>query len=692
MDYSELWKEENESVRERYDLVTERISQIMTEESVTKPYRDYFQRTAAFIMMIDSLYGMISDGSYKRMDLERVQKINDDLYEDILPGNYEISYADPAYAATMLSDGIGPLLSFLYTEIRSEIAFAFECRLSMMTILDELFVEIYDIFEDDGPDEEEVRSALYYFVSDYTDMTLEYRVRELTDPTLTFAKDIIMNEDLGDIRYLYDYGEYISDEEIKLSRFMASLPEETINKMADTYTEGYRRGFEVTGRDITKKKTVAILYELGFERMIRRSIENFRKLGLEPVIFRAPVLSSDRNPNQKRGFHGTSPNRQFEYDHRYDNAIYLDKAYTDRKLSILKLSYEKYKAEAAAYGGPAWVDTFGVPPFSPVNKPSCLSLSRKQEKLVNAYSAESSRVVNEYEPGDETSFTIIAFPKPSIGPDFADIFEETIRINTLDYELYRGIQQSIVDRLDKASMVVVKGKGGNHTDMNVMLHTLEDPDHMTNFENCVADVNIPLGEVFTSPVLKGTHGRLEVSAVYIDDILFKDLWIEFEDGMSIDYGCGNFEDQEQGRALVKQVILRNHDTLPIGECAIGTNTTAYAVAQKYDIIDKLPILIVEKMGPHFALGDTCYSWAEDTAVYNPDGKEIIARDNEISILRKEDISEAYFNCHNDITIPYREVGEIYGVTKDGVKLPVIDGGRFVVPGTERLNEELNEGM
>ena len=66
---------------------------------------------------------------------------------------------------------------------------------------------------------------------------------------------------------------------------------------------------------------------------------------------------------------------------------------------------------------------------------------------------------------------------------------------------------------------------------------------------------------------------------------------------------------------------------------------------------KRQILIAEKMGPHFAVGDTCYSWSEDTAMYNPDGKEIIARDNEISILRKEDISKAYFGWHTDITIP-----------------------------------------
>ena len=57
--------------------------------------------------------------------------------------------------------------------------------------------------------------------------------------------------------------------------------------------------------------------------------------------------------------------------------------------------------------------------------------------------------------------------------------------------------------------------------------------------------------------------------------------------------------------------MYNHETLPIGEFAIGTNTTAYAIANKFDVVYKLPILIVEKMGPHFAVGDTCYSFEED---------------------------------------------------------------------------------
>ncbi len=141
----------------------------------------------------------------------------------------------------------------------------------------------------------------------------------------------------------------------------------------------------------------------------------------------------------------------------------------------------------------------------------------------------------------------------------------------------------------------------------------------------MADVNIPLGEVFTSPRLAGTSGVLEVSTVYITDFQFKDLVMTFEDGMIKDYSCSNFEDPKEGKELIRQVILKNHDTLPMGEFAIGTNTTAYAMARKFDILDKLPILIVEKMGPHFAVGDTCYSWAEDSKLYNPMARRLSPR-------------------------------------------------------------------
>ena len=388
---------------------------------------------------------------------------------------------------------------------------------------------------------------------------------------------------------------------------------------------------------------------------------------------------------------------------RYDSAVYYDKAFRDRKLSVLKTAYEQYKKEAAEYAGPAVVETFGEDSFSPVNKEEAWSFTEKQQRLFLEYRNLSMPVVNQYIPGDETSFTIIAFPLPSIGPDFEEIFKETIDINTLDYVKYQKIQQHIIDALDRAEYVEVLGNGTNRTNLRIDLAELSDPASQTRFENCVADVNIPLGEVFTSPRLSGTEGLLHVGSVYISGIQFKDLTMEFKEGRVTSVSCGNFleellplageqekkEAAEAGRKLVVQEIMNQHETLPMGEFAIGTNTTAYAMARKFDITQLMPILIMEKTGPHFAIGDTCYSHSEDHKVYNTDGKEIVARENEKSRLRDTDSEQAYFNVHTDITIPYDEISAITACFADGRQVDIIREGKFCLEGTEALNEPLN---
>lgn len=688
MDYRILFQKENDGIRERFQLSMERIGRFRSEETVPEKYRDYFGKMADFIGLIEEYISFLASEAYMQASLEELQKWNYRLYEDILPENYENSYGNPQTAAKRLGEGYGQLLSYLYREIRGDIVFAQEWRLKDITILNETLIEIYNRFEEGVPECETIREILYWFVSDYTDYTVSYRVREGLDPSLSFAADLIRDSDLKDLRYLYRFGEYISHTELKVASFLNSLPEETVRLMADTYTEGYRKGFEVMGRSLEKKGTVQIRYELGFERMVKYAMENFERLGLKVILCRAGVWAVNINAGRKAGYHGTSPNRQYDYDHRYDNAVFLNKAFKDRKAAVMKVAYEEYKELAAAYAGPAVIETFGQEGFRPVNKPEAFHLDAKQERLSAEMSNEVSQIVNQYVPGDETSFTIIAFPVPEIGEAFEEIFKETIAINTLDYEKYKKIQQILIEALDEAESVEITGRGENRTRLSVSLHPLRDRKKETNFENCVADVNIPLGEVFTSPVLSGTNGVLCVGTVYIGDFQFKNLEMKFENGMVTDYSCENFENPEEGRALMKQVILKNHDTLPMGEFAIGTNTTAYAMAEKYGILDKLPILIAEKMGPHFAVGDTCYSWAEDSPMYNPDGREVIARDNEISILRKEDLSKAYFSCHTDITIPYAELDRIIAVAADGSRTAVMEGGRFVLKGTEELNEPL----
>ncbi len=678
-------------IKLRYDLAMERCRGIAGEETVAEVYRDYFIKCAEFILLIDEVKASMENGSYYRSNAEEMAKINHRLYQDILSENYETSYANPDYAVAKTGEKLGQVLSAIYTELRGAIAYVFEGKTEYLDILFELFLEVYGKFEESKePEFKEVRDIFYWYASDYCDVFLTDRIKEQLLPEKDFASGIIMSCNLNDDRYLYLFGEYVGENELQTAAYLRMLDEDVIQKMADVYTEGYRVGFVNTGKDLSKKSIVNIRYSLGFERVVRKAMENFEAMGLKPVIYRSGVSVLTRKGQLKIGYCGGNPNKQYDYDHKEDTALILDRKFAERKFEVTETTYEHYKDRAKQFAGPACMEVFGEKPFSPIQKDTALKLSQAQTEISLEYSNKNSELVNRYIPGDERSFTIIAYPLPEIGEQYPEIFSEIIKINTLDAKVYEKVQQTIIDALDQGESVHIKGAGVNRTDLNVKLHAVNDPEKETIFENCVADVNIPVGEVFTSPVLEGTNGILHVSKVYLNELQYLDLEVTFANGMIADYNCSNFEHELENKAYVKDNVLYKHPTLPLGEFAIGTNTTAYVAAKKYNIEDKMPILIAEKMGPHFAVGDTCYSWAEDIKVYNPNGKEIIAKDNSVSLLRKEDITKAYFHCHTDITIPYEELAHIIVKCKDGSEITIIENGRFVLPGTEILNEPLKK--
>lgn len=663
-------------VRERYDMAISRINEIAGESLIKEPYGDYFRRTAKFICHLDNIYQKIISGEIKKLELRELERINYDLYSDVYNENYSESYANPEFAVKKLGDDYGKMLCFLYEQIRKTIGDLYRKQEEISVSWFELFIEIYVDFEAmeditvDG-----VRETLCSFMRDNTEIFTEASVDAMINPDNTFATDIVTKSDLQDLRYLYYYGEHVGYNEIEMAKYLNSLDQEKIDSLALVYTEGYRKGFINTGKDLSIKETVDIRYNIGFERIVKAAIKNFEKMGLKPVIY-------------PRGYGSTNFNRQYWFDHKFDEALYLDKAYVKRKLEVSKQAFENRKEMASKMAGPAVIEVFGENPFEPENKKEAYSLDGKQQKLKVEFTMEYQQIIQEYIKGDERSFTIIAFPIPEFGENFREMFDATVEINTLDEKKYAKVQQCLIDALDKAVYVKVKGQGRNKTDIKVMMHELANPEKETNFENCLADVNIPLGEVFTSPKLKGTQGLLHVSEVYLGKLKYKNFEMTFEDGKVKDYNCSNFDSEEENKIYIKENVLYNHETLPIGEFAIGTNTTAYAMAGKFGAVYKLPILIVEKMGPHFAVGDTCYSYEEEIKTYNPDGKEIVARENEVSALRKTDISKAYFGCHTDITIPYDEIGEITAVTKAGEEITIIKNGKFVLDGTEMLNKPL----
>ncbi|MDD3563730.1 MAG: aminopeptidase [Candidatus Cloacimonetes bacterium] len=646
------------------------------EITLQNPYHEFFNAYRLIVLQAWNFAQKLeADPLFKNIPLKELQQMNADYYASLDPDKgYEKSLANPDYAHKLYGDKMGAFLSAAFNRAYSSRYFLLMGDYANLEITLNLYFRLLD--NADTPDYE----AWLAIYREETQRDLEFMSKASLlsrfSPEQDYFYKIVRDADLDDIRYLYRYGFYLSEHDLKMADFMRNYPPQELAAIAKFLVKSWVDGFVRAKKDYSKKKYATLLIPAGMEALGRLVIDELNAIGIQALVPRP---------------HTMGINRQYPYDHRYDNALNLDREYMEKSLKAMESSYEELKDLIALQAGPLYVELFGETPFSPESKSTCLKLSEEQQKLSQEQNARFGQIYYKYYKRDEASFTIIAFPSTEIGENFPEIFADTLKINLLDSAHYAKIQQHIIDVLDTADYVHVQGKPGNDTDIKVQMHKLKNPNLETLFENCVADVNIPVGEVFTSPVLEGTTGTLHVEDIYLNGLRFFNLRVHFEDGWVKDYSCTNYDDPIEAKNYVHENLLLPHKTLPIGEFAIGTNTTAYQIAKKHDIMSLLPILIIEKMGPHFAIGDTCFSHEEDSP--HPsfvNGKEMIAVENEHSATRKTDPVNAYLMAHLDITLPYEMLKVISAVHADGSRTDIIRDGRFVIPGTEELNIPLIE--
>ncbi len=671
-DARNYFKKRNKDFESDYEKNLNRVQEIIveTQKNSHSKMNVFFFHVSEWIFMLAEMEKDFNEDYFKKHSFEELKEFNYRLFKELLPENYDNSYANPAYCSQKFGPEIGKLISFLYFEFRNFVSYATKHLIYKMNRAIVQFIQFYETYQKHGENYEELKNIVVYpvWAEMYDSLSLTFELKY--NPEFAYYTDLIKNSDLSDLRYLFYLGSYISDIEIKTAQFVNKLSEEKIRKVMRLTAEAYVEGFVESGKDYKKRPNVNLISCIGMERMAKILIEELEKYGFTAMM---STLSS-KNPNQ-----------QFDYDHRFDLALYLDEEYLTHYLIETEKAIEDNKSNIEKCSGTLYFDPFGEKPFAPINKPENMKLTDAQIELNKTMKNKYSMMFYKAYKRDEASFCIIGFPTPEIGDQFEEIFDKTIDINMLNHKEYLRIQQFLIDALDQGDHVIIKGQNSNQTDLKIQLPKLTDPSKQTNFCNCGATVNIPVGEVFNTPQLTGTHGRLHISETFLNNLFFKDLTLDFVDGCISEYSCKNFESEADNKKYIEENLIFPHKSLPIGEFAIGTNTLAYMVAKKYNILSLLPILIIEKMGPHFAIGDTCYSWEEDTPAFNPDGKEIISRDNERSILRKEDVSKAYTQIHVDITLPYEEIGSIYVVTEDQKTINLIINGRFVLEGTEPLN-------
>jgi aminopeptidase len=679
MDLNKYYSKLNCKAEKNYELDIINIREVFFELEGTKTKEAAFlHKISEIILKFYDFEKTVNDGYFAVNTLKKIQKEFDSLSKDLKPAAYKKSYLNPDFSASVFGEKTGRVIYSIFSLFRQYRSYAYEHKIFQMERYNRMFLEMHARYSKTKKLSESFLKELickYEKRYDLEESVLFYR--EMFGREFTHYKEIVLNADPKDPRYLYRYNVNITENELKTAEFFKNYSKKKLDILAKQIAKAYANGFSNNGKDLCIKSSVLIRFSAGQEQLIKRLIY---------------FLKKDYNLDSIVGCPSTTPvNKQVMHDLKFANAAYFDGEHADKRIDLIAKTYKKIEEDLDAYSGIILVESFGEKPFSPETKKTAWSYSDEQQKAYRSFMNKNQQLRQEYIPRTETSFCIIAFPSPEIGENFEKIFEDILEVNMLDSAEYEKIQKNIIDAIDKADLVHIKGQNGNLTDIVIKNQPLKNPKKQTNYCNCGADVNIPVGEVFTSPQLTGTNGVLHIKETFLNDLKFKELRLDFKDGFIFDYSCANFPKNEDNKKFIRENLIFPHKTLPIGEFAIGTNTLAYVAAKKYGILEVLPVLIIEKMGPHFAIGDTCFSHEEDKAVFNPiDNKEITARDNEMTLNRKTDHSKAYTGVHTDITLPYEDIEFITGITADGKKIDIIRNGRFAVKGTEALNIPLDK--
>ena len=467
-------------------------------------FNNYLEEIKKFMTKVGTFKENLETNYFEDESFQELQEENLSLFKNIV--EYKESYCNPAFAVKIFERELGQLLSAIYSDFRSLIKAIFTKNDNSIVKYKEFYKKL------SGADDYDEILNLYR----------NFKRENLKDDLENFYSDnftlssknhkIFEDINLEDDRYLFRYGKYISENEIKLMNFMRKYPKDKLQNLAQIIVDGYIRGFEKDNKDITLRHKVRVIYNIGQELLIKEIFDLFKKSNLQGIA----VLTET-----------TSPNKQYEYDHNFDKALYFDENFiTLEKESLNNMNTEITK-EMLDCSGILYIEKFGETPFTPESKPENLKYSEEQTKLANNENMMKKQFVETYFSNKERSFCIVAFPSPEIGENFEEIYEDTCKVNSLDSNVYEPIQQVIIDNLDKGEFVRVKGQHGNETDIFVKMPKINNPEKETNYFNCTADVNIPLGEIFTTPELEGTNGLLHLKNVYLNDLEFLNLKLTF---------------------------------------------------------------------------------------------------------------------------------------------------------------------
>ncbi len=166
--------------------------------------------------------------------------------------------------------------------------------------------------------------------------------------------------------------------------------------------------------------------------------------------------------------------------------------------------------------------------------------------------------------------------------------------------------------------------------------------------------NLPTFEVFTTPDLRKTQGRAQITRpvkIFGSDVI--GAWFEFKDGEVIEFGA------EKGRDLLAKHFSVDERSKSLGEVAlVDVTSPIYRTNKMFH-----SVLLDENAACHIALGRGLTMAIEGGDKLSEDELTAIGCNNSIQ--------------HLDFMIGSENIS-VFGGTKNGTEKPIIEKGHFVI--------------
>ena len=209
---------------ERFELARQRIREISEDSDIAfKEFSDFFMLISGQITYVLDLMDEMKGEDYYKKSIDDLREDNRLLFSQVLPEFYEESFTNPDYAEEKLGIYSG-ILCFVAAELVYLPHLIIDGNMFNVLVLLELFLELYSMFSDEEkPTIRSVEEAVFYYAFDYVSEFTHDRMEDTLIPSENAAYNIVMKSDLSDQKYLFGYGEYITDNEIKLSKYLSSI-------------------------------------------------------------------------------------------------------------------------------------------------------------------------------------------------------------------------------------------------------------------------------------------------------------------------------------------------------------------------------------------------------------------------------------------------------------------------------------